>query len=383
MSVTGTTAGLARARVAVAVLFFVNGAALGSWVARIPVVQHALALDDAQLGTALLGLSLGVVATLPFAGGIVARRGARPATAFGALVIAVALPVVGAASGQWALFGALLLLGIGMSSMDVAMNAQGAAVERMLARRVMVGLHGAWSTGGLVGTGLGSLAIAAGLTTLQHLAIAGAVLGVTGAVAVFRSGAASTGRRGTGGPALAWPRGALWLLGIVALSSAFGEGGVADWSGVYLRDVVGAAAAVAPLGFLVFSVTMAVVRFLGDAVATRLGAARTVRFGGVVAGVGIVLALVVPTVPVALAGFALAGCGLAVIVPLTFAAAGRADGVTEGEGIAAVATVAYSALLAGPPVIGFLSRLTNLSVALGLVAAVVASIALTGRALRG
>ena len=382
MGLTAALPDVRRARLAVGTLFLLNGATLGSWVARIPVVQDVLGLDDARLGTALLGLSAGVVVTLPIAGGIVARRGARPVTAIGTAIVAVALAVVPHAGTLLELFGALLLLGVGMSSVDVSMNAQGVAVERMAGRRVMVGLHGVWSAGGLIGTGLGSLAIAAGLSTSTHLLIAGAVVALAGAAAISQTGHVPTGQRETTGPALVWPRGALWLLGIVALSSAFGEGGIADWGGIYLRDVAGASDATAPLGFLVFSLTMATMRFLGDAVATRLGASLTVRLGGAVAGVGMAIALLVPSVPVALVGFGLAGVGLSVIVPLSFAAAGRTPGITEGEAVAAVATVAYSALLAGPPIIGFLSRATNLTVSLGLVALVVGSIGLSGRAIR-
>jgi hypothetical protein len=372
---------LSRARWAITALFAVNGAALGSWVARIPVVQESLGLDEAALGTALLGLSVGVVTALPVAGGFVARRGARPIAAIGSLGIGIALPALPLAGEAAGLFAVLALFGAGMSTMDVAMNAHGVAVEARLGRPVMVSFHGAWSLGGLAGTGLGSLAIAGGLSTAAHLTISGIAIGAIGLAAVLVSRGTDTARRNEPGPALAFPRGPLWLIGLVAGSSALGEGAVADWSGVYLRDAAGAAPATAALGFLVFSLTMAAMRFAGDRVAGRFGPATTVRAGGLLAGAGLLLALAVPVVPVALAGFALAGVGLAAVVPLSFAVAGRSGVVSEGEAVAGVATIAYSALLAGPPFIGFVAHAVDLTFALFLVGLMVASLVVSGRVL--
>lgn len=352
-------------------------------MSRIPVVQSSLGLTEAALGTALLGLSVGVVLALPLAGGFVARLGARTVTGVSAALTAAALPVVALAGDRVALFAALLLFGAGMSSMDVAMNALGVAVETRLERPVMVSFHAAWSLGGLVGTAAGAGAIRLDVGTVAHLTAAGVITAAIALAGWIMTRAADTARRTEPGPVLALPKGPLWLLGLVAASSALGEGAVADWSGVFLRDVAGSTEAVAAAGFVVFSLTMAAMRLVGDRLAGRFGPATVVRGGGAVAGLGFVIALALPGVAVSLLGFGLVGVGLAAVVPLTFAAAGRSRVATEGEAVASVAAVAYSAFLAGPPLIGFVAEATSLRLALGIIGVLVASIVFTGRVLPG
>jgi MFS family permease len=350
-------------RRAVTVAFLANGLTTATWLSRIPAVRDDLALSASTLGLVLLGLSAGVLLALPVAGGLVPRLGSRRVVALGAALAVVALPAVGLAAGPWSLAAMLLLFGAGNSTMDVAMNAQGAAVERGYGRSIMVGLHGAWSVGALLGALAGSLAAATGLAVLPHFTITAVAIAVlTGATLPWLRIVDRTGRS-AGAPRLAWPHGALVPLALVALASSLGESTASDWSGVHLRDIVGVDPGRAPWGFVAFTAAMVAARLSGDVVTRRLGASTVVRLGGSLAGLGFVLVAAVPTLPAALIGFAMVGLGVAPIVPLVFSAA-AAVGRSAGEGIGAVATVGYGGFLAGPPIIGFVADRFDLRVSL-------------------
>lgn len=160
-------------------------------------------------------------------------------------------------------------------------------------------------------------------------------------------------------PAFVLPRGSLLGLGVLAFVVFMGEGAVADWSAVYLRNVLGTSAGFAAAGFAAFSLMMAFGRLTGDYVVGRLGPAVTVRLGSAVASVGLGLSLLTGQPLAAVIGFGCVGLGLANLVPVFFGAAARTPGVASGTGIAAVATLGYSGWLAGPPVIGFAAELNS------------------------
>jgi MFS family permease len=360
-------------RRAVTIAFLANGMAVATWLSRIPDVRDGLDLSKATLGLVLLGMSAGVLGALPVAGGLVPRLGSRRVLVLGAFLAVAVLPVIGSVDGPWALAAVLVLLGAGASVMDVAMNAQGAAVERGYGRSIMVGLHGAWSVGALFGALAGSLAAGAGWSVLAHFALVAVVVAAITAVAVPWLRVRDRSEAPTGGVRLAWPHGALVPLAMVALASTLGESTASDWSGVHLRDVVGVPAARAPWGFVAFTAAMVVARLAGDLVTRRLGAGRVVRIGGALAGAGFILVATVPVLAAALVGFAMVGLGVAPIVPLVFSAAGRV-GRSAGEGIAAVATVGYGAFLVGPPIIGLVAEAVDLRVSLLAVGVLVAGL---------
>jgi fucose permease len=174
-------------------------------------------------------------------------------------------------------------------------------------------------------------------------------------------------RKSDAAAAFAMPPRSLWLLGALALCASVGEGAIADWSGLYLRDVLGTSNGTAALGFAAFSVAMLVGRFSGDALVRRFGAPRLVRTGGVLAALGLGGALLVNQPGIMLLGFAAVGLGLSVVYPLVFSAAGNHPTVSAGLAVASVATVGYTGFLAGPPILGWLAELTSLRAIMGVV----------------
>lgn len=140
-----------------------------------------------------------------------------------------------------------------------------------------------------------------------------------------------------------------------------------DWSGIYLRDVTDADPGLAASAFTAFACTMAVARLIGDAVVRRLGPVKTVRASGLTAAAGGALVVMARTPALAITGFALIGIGVAVVVPLCFAAAGRIPSSSPGQEIAGVATLAYASGLAAPAAVGWIAEVTSLSASFGLV----------------
>ena len=360
-----------RARIAVTATFLVNGIAVPSFVTRIPSIRTELGLREAVLGTLLSLLAVGVVLGLVTAGRLIPRAGSRAVTLAGALIMLVALPVIGLADGPVTLAFALLVTGFGSSSMDVGMNAQGVGVERALERSVLLGMHGAWSLGALLAALIGAAAIALRVPVVAHLgAIAVVVLLALLALAPSLRVEDRVGADTAAG--FAWPRGALLPLGLVALAGALGEATANDWSGIHLQDVVGVPVERIGWGFVAFTASMTAVRLLGDLAVRRLGAGTVLRIGGGLAGAGFLLIALVPNITPALIGFVFVGLGVGGTVPLAFAAAGRVA-ESPGAGVAAVATVGYLAFVIGPTMIGLLTEAAGLPVAFALVGVVIAA----------
>ena len=369
------------ARRAVAVVFAVHGAVSGSYATRIPWIQEHLQLSPGRLGLALVLATAGSVAAMPLADRMTHRLGPRAALRWLAVACCagLALPAIG--PGLPWLCGALFVFGAGLGLLDVAMNAQGVQVEEQLGRSVMSSLHGMWSVGGLVGGAVGALAAHAGLDARVHLALAAPVLAAVVLVAARWTPDVPAGPGAEEPPAFALPPRGVLAIGLVGLCAVVAEGSSMDWSGVYLRQGTGAGPGPAAGAYTAFACTMAVARLGGDAVVRRHGPVRTVRAGGVLATAGGVLVALADTPWAAVSGFALIGVGIAVVVPLCFAAAGRLAG-SPGRSIAGVATLSYASGLAAPAAVGWIAQASSLSVSFALVAVLSTGMILGARALR-
>ena len=373
---------LRRARIAVAAIFFLNGAGIASWVVRIPAVQERLSLTPGVLGLALLGSAVGALLAMPLAGRWVVRRGSGPVTRVTALGFAAVLLLPPFAPDAVTLTLALLAFGAANGMLDVAMNAQAATVERGYARPIMSSFHAMFSAGGLVGAALGGVAAGADVAPTTHLIVAALLVGAATPFVTRPLLPAGVDAAAAGAHAISRPTPLLLALGALAFCVLVAEGAMADWSAVYLGTVVGAGHGLAAAGYAGFSIMMASGRAVGDALTTRLGAPRLVRLGGTLAAVGIGLALIAREPWTAVVGFGAVGAGLATVFPSVLGAASRAPGVEPGAGIALVSTLGYTGFLAGPPLIGFVAEATSLRGGLAVVGAAGVLVAALAGALR-
>jgi MFS family permease len=416
----------------VTAFFAFDGFVFATWAVRIPAVKAATGASPAELGVALLGVSGGAIATMALSGMLCRRFGAVRVLLAGAVWLSLALLLPALARSAVALGLALVMFGIGYGCVNVAANTVAVDVVAALRRPVMPSFHAAWSLGGLAGAAIGGL-LAPHLSPLPHFAIA-TVLGlavtlVAGRVllttalppaapppatlpataAVPAAAVPATAPPATPPPATAVPaegdpgaandeigpssagsraaaavaagvardRAHLWrvvlLLGVLAACASYGEGSISDWGALRLHGL-GAGAGLAAVGYAAFALAEAGGRLAGTWLLTRFGQRAVLVSGGLATCAGMLCAALAPSIPVVVAGFALAGLGVANAFP---AAMTRVGVLAGPHGVAIASTLGYGGFLLGPPLIGFLTSavglgpsLTTVSV-LGLVGAAI------------
>lgn len=360
---------LLRARTCVAVVFALNGGAFATWAARIPDARIELDLTPGQLGLVLLWLSAGAVLALPAAGWLTGRIGAARAVSLGAVVVTVGLFVAGAGgsgAGVLVLGLGLFAIGLGSGTWDVAMNLEGAVVERRLRRTIMPRFHAAFSLGTVLAAGLGALASWAQVPVWLHLALVAVAVLASTLVAVraflpVHEHQVEAGRDEDGMPVRrrhplrAWNEPRTLLIGVIVLAAAFTEGTANDWLSVAVVDGYGTAPWVGVLGFATFVSAMTLGRVLGTGWLDRYGRVPVLSAAFALAALGSLLVVFGPSVGlwVAFAGSVLWGVGASLGFPVGMSAAADEPEHAAAR-VSVVASIGYTAFLAGPPLLGFL-----------------------------
>jgi MFS family permease len=357
---------LRRARISVSLVFLIHGILVSNWLSRIPAVQAKLHLSVGILGATLLATAAGALIAMPLTSKLVGRFGSARVTRVSTLLLCICVVLPGLAWNTPVLAAALFAYGAAAGLMDVAMNTEGVAVEAAYSRPVMVGFHALFSFGGMIGSLMGSLAAGYAIEPQWHLAAVGGALAAA-SIPVCRHMLVNTSEPLPDTSSTCELLRPLIGLGLVAFCILLGEGAMADWSAVYLGQL--SSPGVAPLGYAVFSLSMALGRLRGDWFHERLGSVATVRWGSAVAAAGLGIALLADGVPATLAGFACAGWGFSAIFPILCSVAGKKAAGKPQAGIAAVSATGYLGFLVGPPMIGFLAQASSLRMALLVVAA--------------
>ena len=356
--------GVRGARIAVTTAFVVNGLVFASVIARTPALRDTLGLSAAQLGLLLLCISAGAIAGLPLSGPIVQRFGAGHAVLGGSLSVALGLSGLGVglfAASVPLVAPSLVLVGLGMGVWDVAMNVQGAHVERRLDQALMPRLHGMFSIGSVVGAGVGALTAASGIPLAAQVLVMAVVAPVSMAWAVRlflpHQPATEVGedRPRRASAFTAWREPRTLAVGLMVLGFAFTEGSANDWMAVAMVDGYGASETIGAIGFGVFVSAMTLARFAGSALLARFGRVATLRATAAVGLAGLLLVLLGGSVPVALAGALLWGMGAALGFPVGMSAAAD-DESRAAVRVSVVSSIGYTAFLAGPPLIGLLAE---------------------------
>jgi MFS family permease len=364
------------ARIAVTLMFTVNGLLLGGWGGSLPSMRDKLAIGDGSVALLLFVAGIAGITSMQIGGRLADSLGARRITlvALPVLVLA-AVTLALAPSYPFALAGAVLL-GLGNGAMDVAMNAIAVQVETARRQPVMSSFHAFFSIGNLLGAGA-VLALAAGFglaggTIVTPLLLTLAVVAAVVLVVLVRIAptAAPVEHRSSDGARIKIPR-AAYVLGIMALAFGLSEGTAVDWSSIHITDVAHVDPTTGAVGLVAVSAFMVVIRLLGDRLVTRFGRRAIVRFGGVSAALGYLSVTLVSSLPLLVAGWALVGLGVGMIAPQVYAVAGHLGG---GRVLAVVVTFGYAAFLAGPAVLGFLVRHVGIHHAMAVPAVLCAGI---------
>jgi fucose permease len=362
------------------VAFIGAGFAIASWASRIPQVRDQLHLQPSELGLVLLAIAAGSVIALPLSGPVLTRLGSRrTVTAMALLLVAgLVIAALGYLSGVRPVVVGLFLIGFATGGWDVAMNVQGARVEKLLGRSIMSRFHAGYSLGTVAGALIGAAMVALRVPVTAHLIGVAVVVAlvVPAAVRRFVSDQDDTAAEaGSTGSWTAWTERRTLFVGLFVLAFAFAEGTGNDWISVALIDGYHAPAATGTLGFAMFLAAMTTGRWFGPGLLDRYGRVAVIRALSILALVGLVLFVFGPSTPVAFVGAIIWGGGISLGFPVGMSA-GADDPARAASRVSVIASIGYCAFLGGPPLIGFLGQQFTVLRALTAVAALLALAAL-------
>lgn len=358
-------------RLAVAVCYFVPGVVFASWASRIPDVKGMMHLSNGELGSVLFAVPIGQLLMMTLSGLLVSRFGSKKMLVVAEILYAAALMAIGLSNTVAHLIMSLVALGMMANLMNIATNTQACYLEKLYGRNIMSSFHGMWSLGGFAGGIVGALFAA---TTLPVWAHFGAVLALSVVLVVGC-------RKNLVSESLAKAEDedvpkfsfrsvdpTLLLLGVMGFGGMFCEGTVYDWSSVYFSTVVRPDAAFVRAGYIAGMGAMTLGRFLADGFVTKYGPSRVLKVCGTLILVGLLLAASMPYLVTATLGFLLVGFGISSSVPICYSVAGKLGTMKASIAITIVSSISFFGFLVGPPVIGWLSELTNLRIAISVAA---------------
>ena len=391
-----------RARWALPWIFFLMGLTSMAWVPRIPEIKSSLGLSDGEFGVVLVSSSVGAIIGAQLAGRLIQRFGSRNLMRFAQTTLPLGVLLMGLAPNVYVLALGLFFMGLGSAAMDIPGNAQAVVIERLIGKKFLASLHGAWS----IGTFAAAL-IGGAVATLVSPAINLGVLAAIGMIVFIpltermldATRDEHMGDEGKDDRRIPWFKSKvnlLWVFAFGSLGALVAEGASADWSGILLAEHMSVELGLTASAFASFSLSMIISRFTADALMDRFGAARVVFYGGVVGG-AIWSASILIAVPLSQTasqtnnllalvlinvGFFAAGAGIGPMFPAFIVGAAKVPGIPASLGIARISVISIAGYFLGPTVTGLISELTNLPTAFMYpgIALIVAGIA--GKGLR-
>lgn len=359
-----------RIRQAIFVLYFCMGICFSSWASRIPDIKNTLGMDDAAWGTILLMIPIGQICGMSISGFMVSKIGSRKIFPIAISGYVISLLFVGFSASEISLIFSLIVFGFFGNFCNIALNTQAITLESKYDKPIMASFHGGWSMAGLFGSVIGLLMSTLKVIPFIHFICVGILIIVAMLInkrylqqdlvkEVIETEEKPKRRKR--------PESFLYWLGIVAFCGMAAEGAMSDWSGIYFTKIVGAPIDLAPLALAVYMVMMASGRFLVDKATQLWGAKRVVQTGGLLIFSGLAVAVLFPYMISSLIGFMIIGAGTASIVPTIYSIAGKRSKISTSMALTIVSSVSFLGFLLGPPVIGYVSELTNLRVSYGII----------------
>lgn len=359
---------MSPSRLAVKIIFFLNGFVHANYFSRLPRIQEQFSIDNGVVGLVLLASSIGALIAMPFTGWLIIRNGSRRITILGIFFYCSLIPFIPWMPNLWTLMVLFFALGVSSGMSDVAMNAQAVMVEKQMQKPIMTSFHALFSIGMALGAFAGAFFTKVGTGMLIHFTIISIISLITLFIARYYLVHDKPQIKTTEEPAFRLPNAAMVSIGVIAFCSMLGEGAMADWSTNYMENVAKADHALAPIGLSAFALAMTIGRIFGDGARVKFGDRSLMVACGLIATLGLSVAIISSQPVIVIAGLFIVGIGLSAIVPIAYSIAGHTKDLPPGVGLAMVTTVGYSGFLFGPPIIGFIAQWENLRVALGFVA---------------
>ncbi len=334
-------------------IFFVSGFGFSTWAPMIPIIKENLQIGSDVIGLLILCIGVSSFLVMPIAGLFANKFGCKNVLRFMGFCMGVEIIILSMLPSVWLYAVFLIFLGAIGGMLNVNMNLHAVIVEKLSKKRMMSSMHALWSVGCFVGAGLFSI--------LAKLSFSMPMIGITHGIIIFIVVAVISNfflpyKGASNEKAFALPKGIVILFGILAVTSFLGEGGMMDWSGVFLTEAKGVDLSLAGTGFATFSAAMLVGRLLGDKIVQKFGEQKVVICGGLLSCMAYVLSIVLDDLFLIQCSFALLGLGAANIVPVVYTLLGRQKVMPINAGVTAVTSMGYMGVMFGPAILGFIAH---------------------------
>lgn len=334
---------------------------IGTWILYIPFIKSKFDLNDAEIGFSLFFVALGLLISIPFIPIINKKKGVGKSTKIGIILLALAynLPLV--VTNYFLLCGALLFIGVFSGFTSISLNALTANIEREEQQNFMSAAHGFFSLGGFIGAGIGSIYISLFSNPIIHMLVVSSfiILSTFYLSKNYENVKGLEKEKSKNNATFFNSIKSLLVISIIAFIIMFNEGAVEHWSNLFLFDVIKVSESKAGLGFILFSLTMTIGRFLGDGLSSKIGSMKTILYGCLIAFISY-LFIISSNLYLSVSGFGFLGFGLSVIVPEVYRVAGKTKNLETSFAISIVSGIGFVGFLVGPVILGAISNWSNL-----------------------
>jgi MFS family permease len=361
-----------REAISIGAAFVVMGFLFGNWATMIPYIKYTYGLSDGQLGLLLLSMPLGCLAFNYWAAVLANKYGMREMTVFGMVTLSLAYAIPMSVKWLYIVPIGLVLAGICVTILNIAMNMTAAAFEQSQKKYILSTCHGLFSAGLMLGSIMRSVTLPMGISDPSHMFLmCGLMILIT--VLIYNRILVIPIKKQEAKevPSLSfeWPTGALLTMILISLCTNVTEGSMADWATLYMKDIVKSDPIYYGWGLSSYSAFMALGRFSGDSIIPKYGPNKILVWGAITTFVGLCLAILLPNTVVTMIGFGFVGLGVSLGSPILYGSSARYPDIPNGGGLALMNTFSMAGFLIGPVLIGYISDISNLSVAFGFVAA--------------
>lgn len=351
--------------------FGLLGFLFGTWAVMIPFVKEKFELNDATLGLVLLSMPLGAMIFNPFAALIIQKIGVKLATIFSMFFLSFAYLIPVSTDIFAFLPLGLILAGIGITSLNISVNTLATAYQNQFQLSIMSTSHGMFSVGLMLGSLLGSLALGYGILPHNYMYFICLIMILVSLISIQKINVIPIEVSNMDSNSdqkfnFFIPRGTLLIMIAISLCVNVTEGSMPDWTSIYMKETVLSSPYFYGWGLSGYSFFMAFGRFLGDGLIPKYGENNILKYGALCTFFGIGIAIVFPFTLSSIIGFSLVGLGVSCCSPILYSSASRVPDLPQGAGLALMNTFAMGGFLFGPVIIGFVSKLTNLSIAFSL-----------------
>lgn len=349
-----------KQRISLSAYFFLSGICFATWASRIPTIKTFYSLNEAELGNLLFIMPISSLIGLPFSGWLVSKFNSRNPLIISFVIYSFSLLSIGYASSLVWLSVSLFLFSFSMRIINIAINTQSIALQNLYHKKIIGSFHGLWSLGGLIGVGFSTLMVKFKISMHYHLLIIAffaLIVAIGSYQFLMKNDKPTSGNKLIIGK----PDTFILLLGIIVFLAAVCEGGMFDWSGVYFKEVIHED--VFTVGYFIFMIFMALSRFISDKIIDIIGMKKAYIISSLFISLGISLVIILPYFWPAIVGFSLVGIGVAAVIPMTYALAGKSQKYSAGLVVSIITTYGIVGMLIGPPLVGYIAHLFNLKMA--------------------